>query len=405
MVKGLNRQDNSIQGSQWRNQMNENWDIIETYLGIGIAAPPEPDKPIGRPEITDMFSKLFPLTPENLVGVYLENYFNKEWIEKDKSIGNLTGEVVSIADSNISRFIRIKDLPVLGCNYNYSVAGCFYDASFQYVTFARFSKTAESGWYTLTPPKEAEYIRVVVPTNVLNQYMLRASAKKPSQYFPYQVSLSWLSHTSSLSGKKIVTFGDSITQQDGQTTDGITLNGYQSYMRQAGAIVDNQGVGNMTFAKNSKTGAEELYLYKKIVLDKYDLTGIDIVTIACGTNDIAFGVPPGEVGTITSTEFDITTSFGALRSILEYIRLNFPTVDIYLMTPLQNQTRNMIKHQQMADGIITIGGFYGAPVLDLFRCSGIGKYTFDTYTRDGLHPNNAGYALYGPRIVRMMESE
>ncbi|WP_167630561.1 SGNH/GDSL hydrolase family protein [Listeria valentina] len=373
--------------------MNENWSIIESYLGIGMPSPAE------------VVSTLFPLSPESLEGAQLENYFNKERIEKDKSIANLTGELVTAVGANVSAFIRIKDLDVLGCNYNYNTAGCFYDANFRYVTFVRFVASGTSGWYTLTPPENAVYIRVVVNSAHLDQYMLRASAEKPAQYYPYQVSIPWLQSDKALSGKKIVTFGDSITWQDGQTIDNVTLQGYQSYMRQAGAIVTNEGVGNMSFAQSSKAGAEELYLYKKIVLDKYDLAGTDIVTIACGTNDVAFDVVAGEIGTITSTEFDTSTSFGALRGILEYIRSHFPTVDIYLMTPLQNKTRDMVKHQEMADGIMTIGGFYGAPVFDLFRRSGIGKYTFDTYTRDGLHPNNAGYALYGPRIVRMLEAE
>lgn len=393
MADKLNRQDNAIQGSEFRNKLNENWATIESYLGIGMPSPAE------------VVSTLFPLSPETLEGAQLENYFNKERIEKDKSIANFTGELVTAVGANVSAYIRIKDVEVLGCNYNYNTAGCFYDANFRYVTFVRFAASGTSGWYTLTPPENAVYIRVVVNSAHLDQYMLRASAEKPAQYYPYQVSIPWLQGDKALAGKKIITFGDSITWQDGQTIDNVTLQGYQSYMRQAGAIVTNEGVGNMSFAQSSKAGAEELYLYKKVVLDQYDLTGTDIVTIACGTNDIAFGVSSGEVGTITSTEFDTTTSFGALRAILEYIRLNFPTVDIYLMTPLQNKTRDMIKHQEMADGIMIIGGFYGAPVFDLFRRSGIGKYTFDTYTRDGLHPNNAGYALYGPRIVRMLEAE
>ena len=393
MVEGLNRQDNAIQGSEWRNKMNENWDLIEEYLGIGMLSPAE------------IVSTLFPLTPESLEGAQLENYFNKDRIEKDKSIANLTGEVIEAPGANISGYIRIKDMTVLGCNYKYNTAGCFYDANLKYVTFARFLDSDSPGWYTLTPPSNAVYIRVVISTANLDNYMLRPSEHKPDQYYPYRVLVSWLQQDNALTNKKVITFGDSITWQDGQTINGEIIKGYQTYFREAGAIVKNEGVGNMTFAKSNKAGAEELYLYKKIVLENYDLTGIDIVTIACGTNDVAFEVSSGDVGTITSTDFDTSTSFGALRAILEYIRLNYPTVDIYLLTPLQNKTRDMVKHQAMADGIIAISGYYGAPVFDLFRRSGIGKYTFDIYTRDGLHPNNAGYALYGPRLVRMLESE
>ncbi|EUJ59563.1 hypothetical protein [Listeria fleischmannii] len=190
MAEQLNRQDNAIQGSEFRNKLNENWDMIERYIGIGTPSPAE------------VVSTIFPLAPENLEGAELENYFNKERIEVDKSIANLTGQIVEAVGANASGFIRIKDFRVLGSNYNYNTAGCFYDANFRYITFARFAAGTVAGWYTVTPPENAVYVRVVVNNAHLDTYMLRPSDEKPVQYFPHAVSVSWLKPQSVLFGKK-----------------------------------------------------------------------------------------------------------------------------------------------------------------------------------------------------------
>lgn len=392
-MKKLNRQGNEIQGSDYRNKMNENWDEIEKAIGTdGIMSPAE------------VVSKNFPISPEDLEGAIVSNYFNPATITQDVSIANLTGELVTAVGANVSHYIRVVGASVLGCNYAFNTAGCFYDANFKYVGYARFVASASANWYTCPVPEKAVYFRAVVTTTTLTKYMLTLSADKQI-YTEHKVSLPWVKKPSSLNGLKLITFGDSITWQDGQTINGVLFHGYQTYLREAGAEVINEGVGNMSFAKSTKVGAEELYLYKKMVMEEYDLTGVDAVTIACGTNDVGFNVPLGEAGGFSDTTWDTTTSLGALRAILEYIRSNFPTVNIYLMTPLQNKTRDMEKHEYISDGIIKLGGIYSAPVLDLFRESGLGKYTFDLYTRDGLHPNNDGYAKYSALIVRFLETE
>ncbi|MBC1420079.1 SGNH/GDSL hydrolase family protein [Listeria fleischmannii] len=392
-MEKLNRQGNGIQGSDWAKRQNENWDRIEKAIGVdGILSPAE------------VVSKNFPVSPENLEGAIVSNYFNPATITKDTSIANLTGKLVAAVGANVSNYIRVTGASVLGCNYAFNTAGCFYDANFVYVGYARFVASASANWYTCPVPERAVYFRAVVTTTTLNKYMLTLSADKQI-YTEHRVSLPFIKRPSSLNGLKLITFGDSITWQDGQTINGVLFQGYQTYLREAGAEVTNEGVGNMSFAKNTKVGAEELYLYKKIVMDEYDLTGVDAVTIACGTNDVGFNVPLGEAGGFPDSTWDTTTSLGALRGILEYIRSNFPTVDIYLMTPLQNKTRDMVKHEYISDGIIKLGGIYSAPVLDLFRESGLSKYTFDLYTRDGLHPNNDGYAKYSALIVRFLETE
>lgn len=67
--------------------------------------------------------------------------------------------------------------------------------------------------------------------------------------------------------------------------------------------------------------------------------------------------------------------------------------------------------ENICNAIIDIGGFYGIPVVDLYRNSGINNFTWDTLTAntvsgtgpypanaDNVHPNGAGYKLIGSLI-------
>ena len=47
---------------------------------------------------------------------------------------------------------------------------------------------------------------------------------------------------------------------------------------------------------------------------------------------------------------------------------------------------------------------YSIPVLDLYEIGGINSYTYNTYTLDGLHPNNAGYAELSGKLLSKVES-
>lgn len=125
-----------------------------------------------------------------------------------------------------------------------------------------------------------------------------------------------------------------------------------------------------------------------------------MVYIAAGTNDFKLNAPIGSLGVVADTEHDRTTFFGAYRTAIEHMLTSNPEVNLYLATPLQRdnggysiESTNGAGHKlrDYRDAVFALGGMYSAPVVDMYALSGITKRTLDLYTRDGLHPNEAGY--------------
>lgn len=388
MTIKLNRPTNALQGGSYRNALNQNWDMLEKWMAEN-----------GIKELSDFLANTSTVGGEQLSRAKIVNLFDKLDVEKNTTLVNQTGVTFAEVGANTSRFIKVTPGQIIGVTMNAAIVGCYYDFQMRYVGMMQMTEVAPE-WYTQTVPVGADYVRVVVSDMNLESYMLSQQEARPEQYYEHEISLPHFNSSKLLSGSRIVTFGDSITWFDGKIVDGVLYRGYQAYMRQAGATIRNEGQGYLTFAPNTKAGN----IYEQIVTNRYDFTNVDIVTIAAGTNDVAFNVPLGVVGGRHDTTFDTHTSLGALRAIIEYIRMNYPRTEIYLFTPLQNATRDMDKHEIITNGIIAIADIYSLPRLDLFRMSGLGKYTYELYTRDGLHPNNEGFHMIGKRIVRMMES-
>ena len=139
--------------------------------------------------------------------------------------------------------------------------------------------------------------------------------------------------------------------------------------------------------------------------NNYDVTGYDIITIFAGTNDVGRGLRLGTLGNENDSTFDETTTIGGLRAMIEYIRTNNPTCDIYLITPIRSglASRPYEKMEQVAEGIIGVGKMYGIKVINLLHESGIGKGNIKTFTYDDLHPNNEGFERIGIKIVKEID--
>ena len=207
---------------------------------------------------------------------------------------------------------------------------------------------------------------------------------------------------SSWSGKKVVTFGDSITWYDGHTFPsdhseyGQVCVGYQSYMRQKlECIVDNEGAAGAWMGS--------ILPYIKATT----FTNYDAATITFGANDFRYpsSYPVGEIAPIGST-FDESTIFGALQSGIEYILNHKPTIKIFLITPIKGWNDGNRMPETYPNIIKSVGELYSLPVLDLYHRSGINELTKATLIGDdeaeldyALHPTNAGFKRMGDLIV------
>lgn len=238
-----------------------------------------------------------------------------------------------------------------------------------------------------------------------------------------------------ISRKKIVCFGDSITefgtypQQIGKLTGAITYNvgvggtrmrwhpnnGYNQFSmtKLADAIttgdftMQEQGVEEMKL--ESDDNSNQLALLKGINFNE-----IDYITIAFGTND--FGGSDGELGDVTS-EKGINSFCGAIKYVIETILTTYPHIKLFFITPIyrwsfpngtdSDLTTNKSGHylNDYVQSIINICKMYHVPCLDLYNNSNINKINQSYYlSTDGVHPSDKGYELIAQKVSKFLIS-
>ena len=207
-------------------------------------------------------------------------------------------------------------------------------------------------------------------------------------------------------GKTFVTFGDSITWYDGHQQSGVTVNGYQYYLRQMGFTVTNLGVSGASIAYHSGG-------YTDIceTVSNTDCSGYDYAFVAGGVNDyLSF---PSDIGEIASSNYNNTTVIGALQIIIEKIITDKPGIKLFLVTPMRehhngrdcdvaNSKGNTLS--DYADAIRIVAKHYSVPVLDFNAMSGVNEVNLAALTIDNLHLNNTGYAFVSEKLKSFIQT-
>lgn len=211
-----------------------------------------------------------------------------------------------------------------------------------------------------------------------------------------------------LANKKIAFLGDSITEGVG-VADPVNL-----YWRRVEALTGARsygyGIGGTRIAPQRTPSLQpgwDRYFGSRIV-DM--IPDADIVVVFGGTND--FGHGDAALGDSRAPQPD--TFCGALHQLLRDLIERYPQAQLVLMTPLHRLTENVnvaynesgirSEHtlEDYVDAITTVAAFYGVPVLDLFRTSGLQPavpVVRELYMPDGLHPNDAGHARIAERLI------
>ena len=226
-------------------------------------------------------------------------------------------------------------------------------------------------------------------------------------------------------GKRCVCFGDSITWYDGQTYNwgkeqGKTAKGYESYLREAGMTVTNNGYSGATI--------------RHIVTEKIlttDYSQYDYVTITSGANDSRYQIPTGELADVGS-EFDTNTFIGCLQKGIEYILNSNPEIKILLITPIRGwiytpngynvsvpPANDGVVEKRYADAIKEVAELYSLPVCDWYSDCGLNELTRDWYINDpepdktaetnpndlySLHPSTKGYKRMADLLLSKIRS-
>lgn len=108
--------------------------------------------------------------------------------------------------------------------------------------------------------------------------------------------------------------------------------------------------------------------------------------------------------------------FDGIQKQCQKLINKYPQAEIVFMTPLHRRNeletvnefgRNRMLLIRYVDAIIEAAGYYGLPVLDLFRTSGLQPnlpVIRDTYAPDELHPNDAGARRIAQRLCAFLST-
>ena len=139
----------------------------------------------------------------------------------------------------------------------------------------------------------------------------------------------------------------------------------------------------------------------------------DAVVVFGGTNDFGHGDAP--LGTFADRTPDTFT--GACHYLMNGLLEMYAGKPVVILTPLHRWNegcpRGDVKTEDVAPLstyrtiLLRVAESYALPVLDLYAVSGIQPTNARNRERlapDGVHPNDAGYALLAHRIGKFLES-
>lgn len=207
--------------------------------------------------------------------------------------------------------------------------------------------------------------------------------------------------------KKIAFLGDSITEGVGVSK--IENVFWKRVAERTGAKAYGYGVGGTRIAPqhNPDSNAIMGQFFGSRVTGM--IPDAEVVVVFGGTNDFGHGDAP--FGDVSSR--DETTFCGALHKLIRDLIERYPQAQLVLMTPLHRSGENELGYNEFGvrrdhrledyvNAIQTIAGYYGIPVLDLFRTSGLQPAVSilkERYMSDGLHPNDAGHERIADKLI------
>lgn len=214
-----------------------------------------------------------------------------------------------------------------------------------------------------------------------------------------------------IQNKKILFLGDSITEGFGpQDIENVY---WKRLERSCGCVSVGFGISGTRIARQQKPSPdprEDQYFRSRVAAMDEEA---DVVVIFGGTNDYGHG--DAALGCFDDRTDD--TFYGALHNLYSDLIAKYPTAQLVVMTPLHRLGENEAYNtwglrsvgclEDYVDIICEVAGYYGIPVLDLHRLSGLQPEVpqlKERYMPDGLHPNDAGHALIHSRLKGFLET-
>ena len=283
---------------------------------------------------------------------------------------------------------------------------------------------------------------------------LCVSYSNTTSYVPYEppgkkaiktsaLNESALKILSPLYGKTIVNFGDSIYGKRRPPNDistelakltGATVHncGFTGCMMKihfnaaytpfsmcslADAIVTGDWTGqDASVANMSANGIPDYFPETIALLKGLDFSGVDVITIAYGTNDFVNGG-----GKLDNPDNPTDTDYfaGALRYSVERLLTAYPHLKIYICSPTYrfwnedgvfSDSDSRVQHNLKLTDFVTktreVSEEYHLPYIDCYYSLGFNKFNRGMYfsEADGTHPNTQGCHLIAKHVAGALEA-
>lgn len=217
-------------------------------------------------------------------------------------------------------------------------------------------------------------------------------------------------HVTGINDKvKLAMFGDSVTWgRDGASTGRVAETMPMVIGRYSRHIATtNYGVGSMGWL--TKAGSPSMNALEKV--QATDLTGFDAVSYCYGLND-----PDSPMGTYLDTGTD--TIMGVIYNIFQYVNATYPGM-IQILIGIPNSCLHTeigfpgwdwyrVRAGGWSDETLDaemqkFANYYHIPYISN-RQNVLNAWNITHYLPDGIHPNQAGYRLFGSRLRSQLEA-
>lgn len=264
--------------------------------------------------------------------------------------------------------------------------------------------------------------------------------KEGNNYFPIThtdavIGIENIAKAKPLEGKKIVMFGDSITELGdypelvGHSLGSSIVKGGFYGCRMAyhsnNTYMNNQSMQKMSEYIKRKDFSELVqsteeyfnnggrdYRTQAKNLNNVDWDSIDIITVLFGVNDFTNVSPIG-----SNTDTTGSTFKGAINKIIKNISETLPKVRIIFITPMfmsriyskngensdDNPNKNGVYFKEYVNAIVEVSKLNHVVSINLNDLSGVNRYNSDIYLVDGKHPSSYGYSHIARIISNQIE--
>lgn len=264
--------------------------------------------------------------------------------------------------------------------------------------------------------------------------------KEGDNYFPIThtdavIGIENIARAKPLEGKKIVMFGDSITELGdypelvGHSLGSSIVKGGFYGCRMAyhpnNTYMNNQSMQKMSEYIKRKDFSELVqsteeyfnnggrdYRTQAKNLNNVDWDSIDIITVLFGVNDFT---NVSSIGSNTDTTG--STFKGSINKIIKNISETLPKVRIIFITPMfmsriyskngensdDNPNTNGVYFKEYVNAIVEVSKLNHVVSINLNDLSGVNRYNSDIYLVDGKHPSSYGYSHIARIISNQIE--